>query len=96
MSGLNRPSPDQFPNDDQPDFETFKHRMNLELETLSVNQLHNLANQAVAQKLITAHGYRGGQYEVLKDGEFVLLSPQEAIQYLQALLGEDSNDYSND
>ncbi|MEO1592049.1 MAG: hypothetical protein AAFU71_12250 [Cyanobacteria bacterium J06632_22] len=64
--------------------------MNLELETLSVNQLHNLANQAVSQKLITAHGYRGGQYEVLKDGEFILLSPQEAIQYFQTLLGEDS------
>lgn len=71
-----------------PDFETLKHRMNLELESLSANQLHNLANRAVAQKLITAHGYRGGQYEILKNGEFVLLTPPEAIQYLQALLGE--------
>lgn len=74
---------------DQPDFETLKHRMNLELESLSANQLHNLANRAVEQKLITAHGYRGGQYELLRDGEFVLLTPLEAVQYLQALLGDD-------
>ena len=92
MSGQDRPFSDRQPNDDLPDFETLKHRMNLELETLSVNQLHNLANEAVAKRLITAHGYRGGQYEVLKDGEFILLSPSEAIQYLQTLLGEDSSD----
>ena len=79
--------PGQSFHPEQPNFENLKYRMNLELETISVNQLHNLANEAVAQRLITAHGYRGGQYEILKDGEFVLLTPQEAIQYLQALLG---------
>ncbi|MBT9314895.1 hypothetical protein [Leptothoe spongobia] len=76
-------------NADQPpesDLETLKNKMNLELEAISVNQLHNLATQAVEKKLITAHGYRGGQYELLRDGEFVLLSPTEAIQYLQDLL----------
>ncbi len=80
--------PGQSFHPEQPNFENLKYRMNLELETISVNQLHNLANEAVAQRLITAHGYRGGQYEILKDGEFVLLTPQEAIQYLQALLGD--------
>lgn len=72
-----------------PDLETLKIKMNLELEAISVNQLHNLATQAVEKKIITAHGYRGGQYELLRDGEFVLLSPTEAIQYLQDLLQTD-------
>ena len=80
------------PNADQPaepDLETLKNKMNLELEAISVNQLHSLATQAVETKLITAHGYRGGQYELLRNGEFVLLSPTEAIQYLQDLLKDD-------
>lgn len=84
--------PASQPSSDQPDFETLKHRMNLELETISANQLHNLANRAVEQNLITAHGYRSGQYEVLKDGEFILFSPPEAIQYFQVLLGDDTSD----
>ncbi|MBE9079840.1 hypothetical protein IQ241_21510 [Romeria aff. gracilis LEGE 07310] len=79
--------PDRSSNDpDQPDLETLRNQMNLELEGISANQLYHLANQAVDQKLITAHGYRGGQYELLRQGEFILLSPSEAIQYLQELL----------
>ncbi len=77
------------PNTDQPDesdFETLAKKMNLELEAISVNQLNSLANQAVEKNLITAHGYRGGRYELLRDGEFVLLEPTEAIKYLQKLL----------
>ncbi|MEM6253167.1 MAG: hypothetical protein AAF821_09615 [Cyanobacteria bacterium P01_D01_bin.156] len=70
----------------EPDLETLKQKMNLELEVISVNQLHNLATEAVEKKLISAHGYRGGQYELLRDGEFVLLEPTAAIQYLQDLL----------
>ena len=78
------------PNADQPDdLETLKNKMNLELETISVNQLHTLATQAIEKKLIAAHGYRGGQYELLRNGEFILLSPTEAIQYLQELLTSD-------
>ena len=60
--------------------------MNLELESISVNQLHELASEASKQKLIAAHGYRGGQYELLRDGEFLLFSPKEAVEYLQNLL----------
>ena len=77
------------PNTDQPDesdFETLAKKMNLELEAISVNQLHDLATQAVEKNLITAHGYRGGRYELLRDGEFILMSPIEAIEYLQDLL----------
>ena len=79
------------PNADQPDdLETLKNKMNLELEAISVNQLHTLATQAIEKKLIAAHGYRGGQYELLRNGEFILLSPTEAIHYLQELLTSDN------
>ena len=78
-------------NPEKNTFEQLRHRMNLEIDTLSTNQLHTLANQAVSQKLITAHGYRGGQYEILKDGDFVLMQPADAIQYLQSLLGNESD-----
>ena len=60
--------------------------MNLELDSISVNQLYQLATEATEKQLITAHGYRGGQYELLRQGEFILLSPSEAIQYLQTLV----------
>ncbi len=71
------------------DFNALKHRMNLELEGMSVNQLHTLASKANEKKLIAAHGYRGGQYELLREGEFLLFSPIEAIEYLKNLLQED-------
>ena len=78
------------PNADQPDdLETLKNKMNLELEAISVNQLHTLATQAIEKKLIDAQGYRGGQDELLRNGEFILLSPTEAIQYLKELLASD-------
>ena len=83
MSDAPDPNTDQ---PDEPDLETLTRKMNLELEAISVNQLHSLANQAVEKNLITAHGYRGGRYELLRDGEFILLEPTEAIKYLQKLL----------
>lgn len=83
MSDVSEPNADQ---PSEPDLETLTKKMNLELEAISVNQLHNLATQAVEKKIISAHGYRGGRYELLRDGEFVLLEPTEAIQYLQDLL----------
>ena len=60
--------------------------MNLELDSIGINQLYQLATEATEKKLITAHGYRGGQYELLRQGEFILLSPSDAIQYLQTLM----------
>jgi hypothetical protein len=50
------------------------------------NQLHQLGNQAIQQGLIIGHGYHQGQYEILHRTETVLLSPQEAVIYLQELL----------
>ncbi|MGD1852677.1 MAG: hypothetical protein ACFB2W_00360 [Leptolyngbyaceae cyanobacterium] len=60
--------------------------MNSEIEAASINQLHDLATEAVEKNLITAHGYRGSQYEILRQGEFVYFSPAAAIQFLQTLL----------
>lgn len=81
-------SPDDSSNNASNSLEILKHRMNLELESISANQLHELASKAVEQKKISAHGYRGGQYELLQNGEFMLFSPKEVIAYLQSLLQE--------
>lgn len=67
-------------------FKAFKDRLNMELAAISVNQLTDLANRATEMGLISAHGYRQGQYEILRDGEFILLAPTEAIAYLQDLI----------
>ncbi|MBT9314512.1 hypothetical protein [Leptothoe spongobia] len=64
--------------------------MNLEFDVSSVNQLYALATEAMEKKLISAHGYRGGQYELLCEGEFILLSPHGAIEHLQTLLQQSS------
>lgn len=79
------PNPDNL---NEAELEALKNRMNLELAGISANQLYNLASEAEGKKLISAHGHRGGQYELLREGEFILLSPVEAIQYLQDLLQE--------
>ncbi|NJL86321.1 MAG: hypothetical protein HC886_10630 [Leptolyngbyaceae cyanobacterium SM1_1_3] len=63
-----------------------KQRLNLEIEGMSVNQLTELGNQAIQMGLIAGHGYRRGQYEILRQGKVVLLPPQEALIYLQDLV----------
>jgi hypothetical protein len=57
-------------------------------EQVSFNQLHDLANQAQSKGLIAGHGYAKGQYEIICQGQIVLLPVDEAMQYLQELLGE--------
>lgn len=49
-------------------------------------QLTVLGNRAIALGLIVGHGYHQGKYELLHRGEALLLSPAEAISYLQALI----------
>jgi len=73
-------------NDEINDEELFHEQMESELETMNMNQLHDLANQAVKQGLILGHGYRGGQYELLRREEVVLLPPNEAVAYLEGLI----------
>lgn len=68
-----------------------EHRLNLELEVISINQLNELGNQAIQMGLIAGHGYRGGQYEILRQGEFILLPPNEAEQYLRDLIHQASS-----
>lgn len=62
-----------------------------ELEGLSealtgVNQLTELGNRAMQLGLIVGHGYHGGQYEILRQGEIVTLDPPAAVQFLQGLI----------
>lgn len=71
---------------DEPSNDQMEQRLHLELEAISTNQLHELGNQAIQLGLISGHGYHGGQYEILRQGEFILLSPTEAEQYLRALI----------
>lgn len=61
-------------------------RAELERDILSINQLNALGNEAIACGLIVGHGYHQGQYEILHKGEAVTLTPEEAVQYLRALL----------
>jgi hypothetical protein len=71
---------------DLEDFETDDLAEDSAAEPFDFNQLHNLGNQAIAQGLIIGHGYHQGKYELLHRGEAVLLSPPEALSYLQALM----------
>lgn len=66
--------------------DSLKQRINLELESISCNQLNELGNQAVKLGLIAGHGYHKGQYEILRQGKVLLMSPDEAIEYLQHLI----------
>jgi hypothetical protein len=51
-----------------------------------LNQLTVLGNQAIERKLIIGHGYHQGSYEILRKGEVLMLSPDEAIAYLLGIL----------
>ena len=68
------------PNDD------IQNRLHLEVESLSVNQLTELGNQAIQLGLIAGHGYHRGQYEILRQGEALMMTPQAALGYLQSLI----------
>lgn len=57
-------------------------------EAIDTNQLTALGNHAVKLKLIAGHGFHKGQYELLRKGEVITLSPQEAICYLKLLINE--------
>jgi hypothetical protein len=55
-------------------------------EASALNRLNQLANQAIELKLISAHGYHQGQYELLRNGKFILMTPIEAVHYLEELI----------
>jgi len=66
--------------------DSLKQRINLELESISWNQLTEVGNQSVKLGLIAGHGYHKGQYEILRQGKALLMSPDEALKYLQNLI----------
>ncbi len=55
-------------------------------ESSFAKELTQLGNQAVKLGLISGHGYHGGKYEILFNGQFFLLTPEEAHSYLKNLL----------
>lgn len=68
------------------DEEHLKQHLDRELENIGINQLHDLGNRAQQLGLIAGHGYRSGQYEILRQGQAIVLSPQEAETYLAELI----------
>jgi len=68
-------------------------KLNLELESIGLNQLNELGNKAVSRGLIAGHGHHQGQYEILRDGKALTMTADEAVTYLEELLGsKDSED----
>ncbi|HBY77071.1 MAG TPA: hypothetical protein DEG47_08715 [Cyanobacteria bacterium UBA11148] len=65
-----------------------KHRLNQEIESIGINKLTQLGNQAISLGLIAGHGYRGGRYEILRQGKALVMSPDEAQTYLEKLIKE--------
>lgn len=63
-----------------------EQRLDDEIAFLSINQLTELGNEAIAAGLIIGHGFHGGQYEILRRGEVMLYSPEEAQAYLEKIL----------
>jgi hypothetical protein len=57
--------------------------------TLDLNELHHLhqlGNQAMQLGLIAGHGYRYGEYELIRQGEVITLSIEAAKDYLKQLI----------
>ncbi len=55
-------------------------------EGSAINHLTELGSRAVSLKLIAGHGFHRGQYELLRDGQCLLMTPIEAQQYLENLI----------
>jgi hypothetical protein len=68
--------------------EKLRQKLDNELDIMSFNRLNELGNEAIKQGLIAGHGFRGGQYEILQDGEAKMMPPEEAQQYLEKLIGD--------
>ncbi|MCA6555366.1 MAG: hypothetical protein IM583_01715, partial [Pseudanabaena sp. M114S2SP2A07QC] len=49
-------------------------------------KLTETGNLAVSMGLIAGHGFHGGKYEILRNGEAILLPINEAEIYLEQLI----------
>lgn len=58
------------------------------VESVFTNEITKLGNQAVKRGLISGHGYHGGKYEILCNGQIFLLSPEDAHSYLKNLVAQ--------
>ena len=63
-----------------------EQRLNVEIETMSINKLTETGNLAVSLGLIAGHGFHGGKYEILRKGKAILLPVNEAGSYLEQLI----------
>jgi hypothetical protein len=70
------------------DKEHMRQRLNQEMEMISINTLTELGNRAIQLGLIAGHGYHQGQYELIRAGKILLMSPEEATDYLRQLIEE--------
>ncbi|MDB9314582.1 hypothetical protein PN462_15835 [Spirulina sp. CS-785/01] len=68
------------------DEEQVRDQMDAEMLQISFNRLYELGNQAIQLGLIAGHGFQGGMYEILKDGEALTMSPETAQTYLEELI----------
>ena len=68
--------------------ELLRQQIKQEGDIISVNLLNELGNKAIELGLIAGHGHRGGKYEILRQGEAIMLPPKEAQSYLQNLIAE--------
>ena len=55
-------------------------------ESVFTKEITHLGNQAVKKGLISGHGYHGGKYEILCNGQIFLLTPEQAHSYLKDLV----------
>ena len=65
-----------------------RQRLNQEIDVIGINKLTELGNRAIELGLMAGHGYHKGQYELIRAGKILLMSPQEATAYLSQLIEE--------
>jgi len=66
--------------------EVIRSQLEREVESISLNQLTELGNRAIALGLIIGHGHHRGQYEILRSGQVLLMTPREAYAHLETLI----------
>jgi hypothetical protein len=73
-------------NMDENNEKQFLKRQTAQEESVFTKELTKLGNQAVKMSLISGHGYHGGKYEILCNGQIFLLTPEQAHSYLKDLV----------
>ncbi|MGR3279141.1 hypothetical protein ACSYAD_29170 [Acaryochloris marina NIES-2412] len=66
--------------------DSLEPRIDLESESRQYNKLHELGNRAQSAGLILGHGHHKGKYEILRQGQALMMPPKEAQAFLLDLL----------